>query len=213
MEKKDRNLEEYLRKIIYFFANSSSNYTISEEFARKYPQGNSGYIANAKIVTPEYDTKQIKPSQKWHLFASYPCLRFKKKDEARKYLNNFKSEYDKCISMKISSNEAYLKAFEKAAKESFGNEFIYTKIFKTSNFYSRLKCPELALWMAQAAGISKEEENGLTKARDEAIKIIDIGEKRARFQAGIKIVNIIKWERLLEKIKQNNNTLEFEIEK
>ena len=64
-------------------------------------------------------------------------------------------------------------------------------------YSSRLKCPELLLWMAEAAGIDKET---IDKAEKEARDIIDKGKNGyARVNAAYKIVEIIKWEEL-EKI-------------
>lgn len=65
--------------------------------------------------------------------------------------------------------------------------------------YNRLKCPELLLWIAEAAGIdSKIVNKAETKARD----IIDNGNGGySRNTAGIKIAKeIIPWEIIEEKI-------------
>lgn len=64
--------------------------------------------------------------------------------------------------------------------------------------YKKLKCPELLLWIAEAAGIESEKINEAAKvARD----IIDYGTNgRARNTAGIKIVKeIIPWNMIEEK--------------
>lgn len=66
--------------------------------------------------------------------------------------------------------------------------------------YNRLLCPELPLWIADAAGIDSEIVN---KAATKAREIIDSGaDGRLRNKAGKKITKeIILWEMIEEKIK------------
>ncbi len=69
------------------------------------------------------------------------------------------------------------------------------------NCYNRLLCPELLLWMADAAGIESEiVEKAATKSRE----VIDSGtDGRLRNKAGREITNkIIPWDMIEEKIKK-----------
>lgn len=62
--------------------------------------------------------------------------------------------------------------------------------------YSYLLCPELLLWIAEAAGFDIKE------VAKEARQIIDSGEKWARNKAGRQIRKKITWEMLEERIYQ-----------
>ena len=67
-------------------------------------------------------------------------------------------------------------------------------------YRNKLKCPELLLWMAEAAGMDKKT---IDKAEKEAREIIDEGKKYARVKAAFKIFEIIKWEELEKIIMEN----------
>lgn len=60
--------------------------------------------------------------------------------------------------------------------------------------YGYLLCPELLLWIAEAAGFD------IAEVSKEAIQIIDSEEKYARNKAGRKIKEKITWEMLEDKI-------------
>lgn len=60
--------------------------------------------------------------------------------------------------------------------------------------YRYLLCPELLLWIAEAAGFD------ITEVAEEAKQIIDNKEKGARNKAGRKIKEKITWEKLEDKI-------------
>ncbi len=66
--------------------------------------------------------------------------------------------------------------------------------------YNRLKCPELLLWIADAAGIDSEI---VSKAASKAREIIDSGSNgRSRNKAGYEIrKEIITWRMIEKKIK------------
>ena len=66
--------------------------------------------------------------------------------------------------------------------------------------YNRLLCPELLLWIAEAAGIDPEVVN---KAATKAREIIDSGaDGRSRNKAGKEITNkIITWQMIEDKVK------------
>ena len=65
--------------------------------------------------------------------------------------------------------------------------------------YRYLKCPELLLWMAEAAGV---EEKTVQKAAAEAKRIIDGNETVfVRNTAGGRIKELIPWEMIEEKIQ------------
>ena len=69
--------------------------------------------------------------------------------------------------------------------------------------YSRIKCPELLLWMAEAAGVDKER---VMEAKNAAINVMKEKRKagstwRCRTTAGSKIREIIPWEMIENNLK------------
>jgi hypothetical protein len=56
--------------------------------------------------------------------------------------------------------------------------------------YHRLKCPELLLWMAEAAGVDKST---IQTAEQQARRLIDSGVPQARNRAGELILKRIPW--------------------
>lgn len=70
---------------------------------------------------------------------------------------------------------------------------------KRTKNYRNLKCPELLLWIAEAAGI---ESKLVCEATTEAKKIIDRGVNGySRITAASKIKTIITWDMLEERIQ------------
>jgi len=70
--------------------------------------------------------------------------------------------------------------------------------------YNRLFCPELLLWIADAAGI---EPKIVTEASDEAKRIIDNGANgRVRVTAGAAIRRIVPWEMIEKKIQEGKSS-------
>lgn len=70
---------------------------------------------------------------------------------------------------------------------------------KCTKSYRDLKCPELLLWIAEAAGVNLElVEDAAKKAKE----IIDSGDSGyLRNTAGYKIKTIITWEMIEERIQ------------
>ena len=102
-------------------------------------------------------------------------------------------ECSKCKKVKIDANTA-----EPNQKwhllESYYREYDSKKDAKRC--YSYLLCPELLLWIAEAAGFN------IKNVAEEAKKIINSGEKRARNKAGRKIKEEITWENLEAMIRK-----------
>lgn len=73
--------------------------------------------------------------------------------------------------------------------------------------YSKIICPELLLWMAEAANV---EEKKIKQAKQAAIKLMEDKRKagdtwRCRNDAGRKIKEIIPWELIENGIKKERN--------
>ena len=71
-----------------------------------------------------------------------------------------------------------------------------------SKCYSSIKCPELILWIAEAAGIDKAK---VEASANEAKRIIDNGlDGHARDAAGVQMRKEIPWTDIEESIKNQN---------
>lgn len=67
-------------------------------------------------------------------------------------------------------------------------------------YYGRIKCPELLLWLAEAADVDRET---IRKAGEEAVDIITKEERWARNKAGKAIRDIIPWDMIEKQISQS----------
>jgi len=98
------------------------------------------------------------------------------------------------------AKKAYSKEVEPSQKWHFIEAYASKKDRDDKFYYGRLKCPELLLWMAEAAGVDIEI---IKQAEKKAMDVINKGEPRARNAAGKAIRGTIPWDMLEKQISQS----------
>ena len=149
------------RKVIEYFSKCEEHYPMSDEFVKKYQQ-NKGNL-------PQADNGYIKKAYDLGIEINA------EKAEPNQKWHLLQSYY------KIEKNDIESKAFDKRVT-------IWCKGNKeTGKGGSGLKCPELLLWIAEAAGCDVRE------AKLEAEKLCEKGE---RLLACNVIKNMIPWKKI-----------------